>query len=184
MEQEAKKWPAVLRLMTHPGVGPLTALAFVLIIGTPTRFHRRKQLGSYVGLIPSEDSSGSHRRLGHISKNGDACYAPAGGSNTSNRAMSSGLATSVPEAGDAPTKSIAKVAVARRLAVRFYWMWRKGFGVFTVSRVWFADQNDIADAKFSVTVESAAVPEPETIGMKAQPNDFSLREWPIFQFFA
>jgi hypothetical protein len=35
VEQEAKKWPEVLRLMTHPGVGPLTALAFVLIIGTP-----------------------------------------------------------------------------------------------------------------------------------------------------
>src|SRR5713226_5388186 len=40
IEQEARKWPEVLRLMTHPGVGPLTALAFVLIIGTPERFHR------------------------------------------------------------------------------------------------------------------------------------------------
>ena len=37
--QEAKKWPEVLRLMTRTGVGPLTALAFVLIIGTPERFH-------------------------------------------------------------------------------------------------------------------------------------------------
>src|ERR1700683_2182939 len=37
VEQEGKKWPEVLRLMTHPGVGPLTALAFVLIIGTPQR---------------------------------------------------------------------------------------------------------------------------------------------------
>ncbi len=36
---QAKKWPEVLRLMTHPGVGPLTALAFVLIIGTPERFN-------------------------------------------------------------------------------------------------------------------------------------------------
>lgn len=35
-EQEARKWPEALRLMTHPDVGPLTALAFVLIIGTPT----------------------------------------------------------------------------------------------------------------------------------------------------
>jgi hypothetical protein len=49
-------------LMTHPGVGPLTALAYVLIVGTPNRFHRGKQIGTYVGLIPNEDSSGSERR--------------------------------------------------------------------------------------------------------------------------
>ena len=42
VEQQAKKWPEVRRLMTHPGVGPLTALAFVLIIGTPGRFRRGK----------------------------------------------------------------------------------------------------------------------------------------------
>ena len=44
--------------MTHPGVGPLTALAYVLIIGTPERFTCAKQISNYVGLIPSEDSSG------------------------------------------------------------------------------------------------------------------------------
>jgi transposase len=71
VEQEAKKWPEVLRLMTHPGVGPLTALAFVLIIGTPERFGCGKQIGSYLGLIPSEDSSAGHQRLGHISKQGN-----------------------------------------------------------------------------------------------------------------
>jgi transposase len=46
VEREAKKRPEVLRLMTHPGVGPLTALAYVLIIGTPTRFQRGKQIGT------------------------------------------------------------------------------------------------------------------------------------------
>ena len=61
-EQEVKKRPEVARLMTHPGVGPLTALAYVLIVGTPNRFHRGKQIGTYVGLIPNEDSSGSERR--------------------------------------------------------------------------------------------------------------------------
>jgi transposase len=73
IEQEAKKRPAVLRLMTHPGVGPLTALAFVLIIGgTPERFKCGKQIGSYVGLIPCEDSSAGHQRLGHITKQGSS----------------------------------------------------------------------------------------------------------------
>jgi RNA-directed DNA polymerase len=45
---------ALQRLMTHPGVGPLTALAYVLIIGTPTRFERVKQIGTYVRMIPCE----------------------------------------------------------------------------------------------------------------------------------
>jgi transposase len=58
VEREAKKRPDALRLMTHPGVGPITALAYVLIIGTPARFPRGKQICPCVGMIPSEDSSG------------------------------------------------------------------------------------------------------------------------------
>ena len=54
--------------MTHPRVGALTALAYVLIIGSRERFERGKQIGSYVGLIPEEDSSAGHQRLGHIRK--------------------------------------------------------------------------------------------------------------------
>src|SRR6202007_2690626 len=57
VEREARKRPEAMRLMTHPGVGPLTALAYVLIIGTPQRFGCAKQICNYVGLIPSEDSS-------------------------------------------------------------------------------------------------------------------------------
>ena len=72
VEREARKRPEVLRLMTHPGVGPLTALAYVLIIGDPNRFPRGKQIGTYVGMIPSEDSSAGKQRLGHISKQGSS----------------------------------------------------------------------------------------------------------------
>lgn len=125
-EQEAKKRPEVLRLMTHPGVGFLTALAFVLIIGTPERFKCGKQIGSYVGLIPAEDSSAGRQRLGHISKQGSAL-----------------LRFLLVEAAQAAVrsdpdwrrryihlamrrqKSIAKVAMGRKLAVRLYWMWRR-----------------------------------------------------------
>jgi len=60
------------RLQTHPGVGPLTALAFVLIIGKADRFRCGKQIASYLGLVPLEDSSGSRRRLGHITKQGNS----------------------------------------------------------------------------------------------------------------
>jgi transposase len=58
-------------LMTHPGVGPVVSLAYVLTIGDWQRFPRGKQVGSYLGLIPCEDSSGDKRRLGHISKQGN-----------------------------------------------------------------------------------------------------------------
>jgi transposase len=70
LEDEMEKRPVTRRLMTHPGVGVLSALAFVLVIATPERFHCGKQIASYVGLVPSEESSGDRRGLGHISKQG------------------------------------------------------------------------------------------------------------------
>src|SRR5713101_6721187 len=50
IEEEVGKCPAARRLQTHPGVGPLTALAFVLIIGKADRFQCGKQIASYLGL--------------------------------------------------------------------------------------------------------------------------------------
>jgi len=128
IEQEAKQRPEVLRLMTHPGVGPITALAFVLIIGTPERFHCGKQIGSYVGLIPCEDSSAGRQRLGHISKQGNtllrfllveaAQAAVRGDPDWRRRFLHLAMRRE---------RRIAKVAMARKLAVRLYWMWRKGW---------------------------------------------------------
>ena len=127
VEQEAKKRPEVLRLMTHPGVGYLTALAYVLIIGTPTRFHCGKQIGSYVGMIPSETSSGGKQRLGHISKQGNSLLRfllveaaqAAARINPDWRRRYLHLAMR-------RQKGIAKVAMGRSLAASLYWMWRKG----------------------------------------------------------
>jgi transposase len=126
-EQEAHKRPEALRLMTHPGVGPLTALAYVLIIGTPSRFHRGKQIGNYVGMIPSENSSGGKQRLGHISKQGNSLLRfllveaaqAAARNNPDWRRRYIHLAMR-------RHKSIAKVAMGRRLGMRLYWMWRNG----------------------------------------------------------
>ncbi len=50
--------PGARLLMTHPGVGPITALATDVFLGDPTRFSDGKALASYVGIIPSEYSSG------------------------------------------------------------------------------------------------------------------------------
>jgi transposase len=58
-------------LMTHPGVGRIVGLAFALIIGPVDRFANSKKLVSYLGLNPSEHSSGGRQRLGAISKQGN-----------------------------------------------------------------------------------------------------------------
>jgi transposase len=71
LEGVVDKRPVARRLRTHPGVGPLTALTFELVIGTPERFPCAKQIASYIGLVPSEESSGDQRRLGHIRKQGN-----------------------------------------------------------------------------------------------------------------
>jgi transposase len=59
------------RLMTHPGVGPVTALATDVFLGDPARFDDGKALASYVGMIPSEYSSGGQQRFGKLSKQGN-----------------------------------------------------------------------------------------------------------------
>jgi len=67
----AEPRPGATLLMTHPGVGPVTALATEVFLGDPTRFADGKALASYVGMIPSEYSSGSRQRLGALSKQGN-----------------------------------------------------------------------------------------------------------------
>jgi transposase len=72
IEHEVEKRPSAERLRTHPGVGSLTALAFVLIIGEVNRFRCGKQVAGYLGLVPLEESSGNRRRLGHITRQGSS----------------------------------------------------------------------------------------------------------------
>ena len=126
IEREVENCPAAQRLKTHPGVGVLTALAFVLILGDAERFHCGKQVASYLGVVPLEDSSGNRRRLGHITKQGSSIVRfllveaaqvtvrslPEWRSKYFHLALRRG-------------RKIAKVAMARRLAVQLFWMMRK-----------------------------------------------------------
>lgn len=96
VEQEAERCPEAQRLMTHPGVGPLTALAFVLIIGDAERFQCGKQVASYLGLVPLEKSSGNRRRLGPYHQTREFAGAlSAGGSSPSHSTESAGMAQPV-----------------------------------------------------------------------------------------
>ncbi len=71
VRDQALRRPGARLLMTHPGVGAVTALATDVFLGDPTRFADGKALASYVGLIPSEHSSGGRQRLGKLSKQGN-----------------------------------------------------------------------------------------------------------------
>jgi transposase len=57
--------------MTHPGLGRVTTLATDVFVGDPSRFPSGKTLAGYVGLSPSEYSSGARQRLGHLTKQGN-----------------------------------------------------------------------------------------------------------------
>jgi transposase len=121
VQAEAERRPEAVQLMAQPDVGPVTALAFVLTVGPVVRFANSRQLVSYVGLNPSEHSSGGRQRLGHISKPGHAM-----------------LRWLLVEAGQSASRfdpqlrrkyqrlkfrrggNVAKVAIARHWAVRLY----------------------------------------------------------------
>ncbi len=70
LEAFSRNNPAVALLMTIPGVGIRTAEAVVAYMDDPTRFAKSKAIGSYFGLVPSQDQSGSTNRLGHITRSG------------------------------------------------------------------------------------------------------------------
>lgn len=125
VEQQARQHPQAALLMTHPGVGPVTSLAFVLTIGPVSRFARSKKVASYLGLIPSEHSSGGHQRLGSISKQGNSTmrWLLVEAGQTAAR-LDPELRRMYQRLKFRKGSAIAKVAIARKLAVRLYWMLR------------------------------------------------------------
>ena len=120
----AQQRPEAVRLMTHPGVGPITALALVLILGDPSRFPNSKKLASYLGLIPAEDSSGGKQRLGHLSKQGNALLRGllVEAAHMAVRRDREWKRDYV-RLAMRKNRAIAIVAMARKLAVRSWWMW-------------------------------------------------------------
>ena len=71
VREQAVQRPGAQRLLTHPGVGPVTALATDVFLGDPARFADGKALASYVGMIPGEYSSAGKQRFGKLSKQGN-----------------------------------------------------------------------------------------------------------------
>ena len=125
VEEEARKREAAVRLMTHPGVGPVVSLAFVLTLGPVERFRNRRKLVSYLGLNPREHSSGGHQHLGAISKQGSTLlrWLLVEAAQTAAR-LDPELRRAYQRLKFRRVSGVAKVAIARRLAIRLYWMLR------------------------------------------------------------
>jgi transposase len=125
VQEAAEQHPQAQLLMTQPGVGPNTALAYVLTIGDVSRFPRGKQVASYLGLIPREESSGGRQKLGAITKQGNRLVRSllVEAAQIAVR-FDPGFRKQYLHRCHQKPKGVAKVAAARKLAVRLYWMLR------------------------------------------------------------
>ena len=121
--------PVVQRLTTAPGVGPVIATAFVATLDEAGRFRGAHQVESYLGLVPSEDSSADRHRRGHITKAGNPrmrwlLVQAAWAALRSRRADAAGLRAWADQLAKRRGSRIATVALARRLAGILFAMWR------------------------------------------------------------
>jgi transposase len=123
--------PRVRRLTTAPGVGPVTATAFVATLDDVGRFRDAHQVMSYLGLVPSERSSGERQHRGRITKAGsprvrwllvEAAWRTLRAPGPDGATLHAWARRVAARRG---TK-VAVVALARRLAGVLYVMWRDG----------------------------------------------------------
>jgi transposase len=137
VKEAAQKNEKARLLMTQPGVGPITSMAFVLTMGDVSRFPRGKQVASYLGLIPREYSSGGHQRFGPISKQGNGFLRMllVEAAQVAVRCDPQMRQEYLHRCHRNKAKGIAKVAAARKLAVRLYWMLRTNQAYPEVVRV-------------------------------------------------
>jgi transposase len=129
----ADHYPETKQLMQVQGVGPITALAFVLVVGDPRRFKKGRSVGSYVGLVPRQDESGESKPELPITKHGDGflrrllvgssqyILGPYG---TPCDLRQFGL--DLAARGQKNAKRKAVVAVARKLTVLLHHLWLTG----------------------------------------------------------
>jgi transposase len=167
--------PVVQLLMTAPGVGPTIAACFVSVIDDAKRFRSPHHVESYVGLVPTEDSSGGRKRLGSISKKGN-CYL---------RALLVQGAWSILRGADRHNplrlwadavaerrgKKVAVIALARRLVGMLWAMWRDSspYDASLLARTSARGTRRAADSLLSNARAMAAVTRSPTAEATLQP---------------
>ena len=132
-DRQRERYPETELLRQVEGIGPLTALTFVLTLEDPYRFERSRSVGAYLGLVPARDQSGDRDPQKHISKEGDemlrkllvgSAHYILGpfGSDSDLRRHGEKIASR----GDRNAKKRAAVAVARKLSVLLHRLWVTG----------------------------------------------------------
>lgn len=124
-------YPEAKKLMSIPGVGPITALAFVLIVGSPDRFAKARDVGPFLGLVPGRDQSGDSDKPMRITKAGNRMLRRLLVSCSQYTLGKFGPPSALKEAGERKAKSGAKIAkkkavvmTARKLAVLMLALWK------------------------------------------------------------
>jgi transposase len=116
------------RLMTVPGIGPITALTYRAVVDDVSRFADARAISAYLGLVPSEHSSGTRRRPGAITKVGDgslrSLLVQAAWTVWRQRRRRTALAVWAEQLAARRGAAIAIVALARRLARILFALWR------------------------------------------------------------
>ena len=123
----AKKDAVVKRLMTVPGVGPITALTYKVTIDEPSRFKQANAVGAYLGMTPKQYSSGLTKRQGRISKCGSkelrTLLAGAGLSLLMRCKKESALRTWGLKIKERQGRKKACMAVGRKMAIIMHRIW-------------------------------------------------------------
>ncbi len=132
-EVSQKRYPATNIVQQVGGIGPVTALAYVVTIGDPSRFKKSRDVGPYLGLTPRRDQSGDSDKQLRITKAGDrylrrllvqSAHYILGAFGTDSSLRRFGL--KIAERGGKNAKRRAVVAVARKLAVLLHRLWLTG----------------------------------------------------------
>lgn len=131
LADEVKDNEVVKRLVTAPGVGPVTAVTFVALVDRVDRFSTARQLRAYLGVVPREMSSGERQQRGHITKAGNGrmrslLVEAAWTVMRSRRIDAQPLRAWAEAIAKRRGKRIAAVALARKLAGVLFAMWRDG----------------------------------------------------------
>jgi len=128
-----EQYPMTSRLRQVPGVGPLTALGFVLTVETPERFPHTRDVGAYLGLVPRRDQSGLTDKQLPITKAGNqqlrcllvnCAHYILGPFGPPSHLREAG--ERIAARGGKSAKKRAVIAVARKLAVTLLALWKSG----------------------------------------------------------
>lgn len=126
----AKSDPVCRLLMTAPGIGPITAIAYRSTIDDPKQFRSSRAVGAFLGLTPRRYSSGEIDRAGHITKCGDemvrALLFEGASTILARLKKPCALRTWAGRIAKRSSRKKAVVAVARKLAVTLHRMWADG----------------------------------------------------------